>query len=285
MIDKRIIIVFFLSCLTSFSSLYGQFEEIKQIDSSILETQELKFEVLELKREVNQLNNKIGSYKNEIKGLKREVGSLSTQSHKSKEEYDRLENYAKQLLGKNDSLAQVKNALLRANFELLDSKESVEIAAIALQEVLSNERRKAKKNISNFQVSYSDACTNITHQTNKGLVLLDDINQHKLKWIEDLNLMVNTCFAMPNDVAMTRVKVFFYLYRESDFQRVAPVESSVPIVLKPVSESIEENALVYYEGNTTITLPEPMGRSLNSNFFYEVEFQENIIADGTFRID
>jgi len=268
------------------SDIYGQEtnREIVESDSIIVANQDLKIEILQLKQKVNKLNGTIGELRGDITNLTSKVGSLSTQKQKTEEEYVELERYANQILQANDSLSLVSGELKRANSQITESKQSVEVAANALRSVLENERRKLVSRTNSFKRNYPKTCTEITHSTKRGMVILDDINTHKLSWIDDFNVVVNTCFALPREEAVNNIKVYFSLYAQPDNAPKETMESGVPIVLIP-NTSNSDDAVVYYEGSLTISLPTKKRKELKSRFNYEVEYQEEVIAAGKFKLD
>lgn len=279
--------VFITSILITFSFVTSQaqlLDKVEVSDSVINTTQDMKLEIMQLKRKVSTLQSKIWTLNKDIDGLTSEVSTLSIQKDKTEEEYDALEKYANEILNANDSLTTTTKELQRTNTQINQSKASVEIAANALREVLENERRKLVDRTASFKNNYARACTDVTHKTKRGVVLLDDTNTHKLSWVDDFNLIVNTCFAMPKENASNNVKVYFNLYKAEDKNRDKPLESSVPIVLTPNIQA-SDNALIYYDGEITIALPTNNRRALKTKFIYEVEYQEEVIASGTFKLD
>lgn len=259
-------------------------DKVAKSDSVITNTQDMKLEIMQLRRKVKKLQGTIYTLNKDIKGMATQLNNLSTQKEKTEEEYAALEQYATQILKANDSLTLATSELKQTNEQISQSKGSVEVAANALREVLENERRKLVNRTESFKSNYAKACTDITHETKRGVVLLDNINTHKLSWINDFNLIVNTCFAMPKEEASNNVKVYFNLYREGDSNRQEPVESSVPIVLTPNKEA-SDNALIYYDGELIVALPTNDKKALKTTFLYEVEYQEEVIASGKFRLD
>lgn len=258
--------------------------DIVESDSIIVANQDLKIEILQLKQKVYKLNGTIKDLRGDITDLTSKVGNLSTQNQKTEAEYAELERYANEILQANDSLSLVSGELKRANSQITESKQSVEVAANALRSVLENERRKLVNRTNSFKRNYPKTCTELTHSTKRGMVILDDINTHKLSWIDDFSVVVNTCFALPREEAVNNIKVYFSLYSQPNDAPKETMESGVPIILIP-NTSNSDDAVVYYEGSLTISLPTKKRKELKARFNYEVEYQEEVIAAGKFKLD
>ncbi len=259
---------------------------IEERDSTIMVNSELKIEILELRNRVAFLESKIKSLRGNVYGLTSKVKVLQDQEQKTKEEYDELEKYAREILASNDSIRHSNKELLVLNTQLSKSKESIEVAATALQTVLDKEREKMEAQAKSFKKNYASGCTDVTHKGKQGIVILDEENLHKISWIKDLNLQVNTCYALPREEASTNVKVYFYLYRADDTERKQPIENSVPIILTP-NLVVSDEAVIYYEGTLDLMLPTKRKeqQELRTAFIYEVEYKEEIVAYGKFKLD
>lgn len=283
---KKLLLLTFCVFLGGAQWAYGQDleEELLATDAIILNSGKMKVEVLELKEEAGQLKQKIWRLQSNIKGMKEEMKSLRNSKERGEMAYLEMEDLAKRILFSNDSLRIANADLAALNSEIRSEKESVELAATALRDVLDKERERNSSRTESFKKNIAHGCTEITHNTKKGRVILDLENTHKLSWIENFTLMVNTCYAVPREEAENSVKVFFYLYREDDVARAFPLESAVPIVLSPSAER-SDNSVVYYEGNLAFALPSSQRKKLKTHFIFEVEYQEDVIAEGEFRLD
>jgi len=259
---------------------------IEERDSTIMINSGLKIEILELRNRVAFLESKIKSLRGNVYGLTGKIRNLQDLEQKTKEEYKTLEMYAREILASNDSIRQNNKELIVLNTQLSRSKESIEVAANVLQTVLDKEREKMEAQTISFKKNYASGCTDVTHQGRQGTIILDEQNIHKISWIKDLNLQVSTCYALPREEASTNVKVYFYLYREDDPERKQPIENSVPIILTP-NLVVSDEAVIYYEGTLDVMLPtkKKEQRSLRTSFIYEVEYKEEIVAYGKFKLD
>lgn len=259
-------------------------EELLATDAIILNSGKMKVEVVQLKEEIGKLKQKIWRLQGSIKGMKTEMKELRDAKERGELAYEEMENLAKRILFSNDSLRIANADLASLNAQITSEKETVELAATALRDVLDKERERNNSRTESFKKNIAHGCTEVTHDTRKGKVLLDMENTHKLSWIENFTLNVNTCYAVPRELAENSVKVFFYLYREDDIARAFPLESAVPIVLSPSAE-LSDDAVVYYEGTLAFALPSSQRKKLKTHFIYEVEYQEEVIAQGEFKLD
>ncbi len=275
--------MFLVLCLFFKANAQTEELEIAKSDSLITSSYEMKMEILKLRNKVGFLQRKIRQMQNNVSTLTDTVRILQMAKEKNKEEFEAMERYAISILQKNDSINVANDELITINSKLSDSKESIQIAASALQQILDRERQINQGRIISLMRNYSDACTMVTHQTKKGTVNLDDTNLHKLSWIKDMNLNISTCFALPREDAENNVKVYLNLYQNAGIEN-NPLESNVPIVLTPNRE-VSDEIMVYYDGNIDIVLPQDQRKELKTSFVFEVEYQEEVIASGKFRLD
>jgi|GEM_PF-1782150 len=272
-----------------FFSVKNGFAQIDQLDvfkrdSIINNSYELKLEILKLKEKVSGLEGQIRSMRSNISELTGKVKVLKGETDKTKDDYRLMEQYAMQILAQNDSLNMTNDNLLTLNSQLTDSKESIEIAANALTAVLKNERSQYNEQINSLMKSISVGCTDVRHLTRKGEVVLDESNTHKLTWIDDFNVTINTCYALPVSKAGNNMRVYFSLYRKNDTHKSEPLESNIPIVLLPNTD-VSDDIVIYYDGSATVSLPSDKKKDLKTSYLYEVEYEEAIIAYGTFKLD
>jgi archaellum component FlaC len=276
------ILVFICALLLTYPA--AQAQSVRTADSIVLANSNLKMEVLYLKKRVNTLETKVKSLEGNLSTLTRQINTLTGQKKKTAQEFKRLEDMARSLLDQNDSLNVSNRELAEANSRIKNSKESVEVAARALRDVLQNERDRTKLLTESFKKNFARGCTNLTHVGRQGIVKLDEENVHKLSWIDNFTLTANTCFALPREEATNNVKVYFSLYRQDDLNRNAPIESNVPIILTP-NLNASDDTVVYYEGTLTVALPAESRRALKTSFVYEVVYLEQAIAVGKFKLD
>jgi len=259
------------------------YREIAHADSIINSSQALKLEVVKLKERVASLQKKVKKLEGNVTGLSSKVKELTLQNEKTDLAYLELEKYASQLLEANDTLARNNDELLMMNGSLKKSKESLEVAANAYRELFENEKKKLEDITTSFQKKYAKGCSGISHRTNRGVVELDEENKHKISWIDDMKLQVRACYAIPREKASNNVKVYFYLYRQDDTLRLHPLENSVPVVLTPNLE-LSDSVVIYYDGSCNIIL-QGNKKSLKTGFVYELEYEENVISNGKFKLD
>lgn len=257
--------------------------EIALTDSIINSSQTLKLEVVKLKERVASLQNRVKKLETNVTGLSTKVKELTVQKEKTDFAYSELEMYASQLLEANDTLTRNNDELLMMNGTLKKSKESLEVAANAYRELFENEKKKLEDITTSFQKKYARGCSGVSHRTNKGVVELDEENTHKISWIDDMKLNVRACYAIPREKASNNVKVYFYLYRQDDTLKLHPLENSVPVVLTPNLE-LSDNVVIYYDGSCNIILQGDK-KSLKTGFVYELEYEENVISNGKFKLD
>jgi len=288
---KNFFIYLGIFCLMSYCfqhGLIGQTDRkiVEERDSAIIVNTDLKMEILELKKKVAFLQGRISKLRGNVNGLTKNVKQLTAQEQKTKGEYEALEKYAREIIAANDTIKQTNTELLLVNNRIKKSKESFEVAANALEEVLDNEREKMIAQTNSFKRNYASGCTDVTHQGKQGTIVLDEYNTHKISWIHDLNLRVSTCYALPRAEASTNVKMYFYLYRLDDIERKQPLENSIPIILTP-NLVVSDESIIYYEGSLDVLLPtgKKAQRNLRTSFIYEVEYQEEIVANGRFKLD
>ncbi len=259
-------------------------EEVIKNDSVITNSYELKLEILKLRNKVVKLESQIRSMRSNISSLTGKVQVLKDEKDKTQDEYRLMEEYAISILNQNDSLKTTNEDLIALNSQLTNSKESIEVAANALTAVLKNERNKYDQQINSFMKSVSVGCTDVRHQTKKGEVLLDETNTHKLSWIDNFNVTINTCYALPVEKAGNNMRVYFSLYRKNDLSKSEPLESNIPIVLLPNTE-VSDEIVIFYDGSATVSLLSEKKKDLKTSYLYEVEYEEEIIAYGTFKLD
>lgn len=279
------ILLIIISCIThQLTNAQISQNQILESDSVITSSYELKLEILKLRKKVGSLEGQIRKMKGNINGLTDKVQDLKYKNEKSADEYKQMEEYAMRILEQNDSMNMANRDLIAINLELEDSKESIEIAASALSDVLKKERNNFTMKMASFKKNISKGCTDISHSTRKGMVSLDEENVHKLSWVDDLSLTVNTCYALPREEASNNVKVYFSLYRKDDSSQNYPLESNIPIILTP-DRDVSDEAVIFYNGTLDLALPKKNKSMLKTSFVYQVEFEEEIIASGGFRLD
>ena len=272
-----------LLCLGFFILTYAQPQKsVKEADSIINVNSALKMEVLTLKRKVVQLESRVNNLEGQVNNLSGQVNSLRKTNNKTQKEYKELELMAKTILAKNDSLNQANDELENMNQRIKQSKENVQIAAKALEQVLDNEGQKTALITNSFKKNFVRGCTNVTHNSKRGNVVLDEQNVHKLAWIDDFKVNINTCFALPKAEATPNVKV--YLTVEKISGKTQLLESNKPILLTP-NMTVSDESVTYYEGNIIVALPQNSRRELKSTFKYHIDYLEEEIASGSFRLE
>lgn len=279
--------LFFMGLLLCSNNSYAQQDKdqkVSESDSVINLNSELKIEILHLRRKVARLQSRVSSLEGQVSSLTGRVNTLARQKRKTEKQYREMEAMAKKILFKNDSLTVANHELEQTRLRVTRSKESVEIAARALQQVLENEREKSSAIMTSFKKNFARGCTNITHLSKRGVVKLDEENVHKLAWIDNFTLTVNTCYALPKAEATNNVKVYFNLYRQDDIEKRFPLENNRSMILTP-NLTVSDESVVYYEGSLTVALPASSRRYLRTRFFYEVQYLEESIASGRFRLE
>lgn len=259
-------------------------QKVGEVDTYINDNGDLKMEVLRLRKKVRSLESKIKFLETDLNTASNKVQSLSSTKNKTEEQYKELERQAKSILATNDSINRVNQELMSLNAHILKSKENVEIAANALAEVLENERTQNRIKIDRLKKNLAQGCSDITHDTKRGTVVLDEENVHKLSWIDNFLLNLNTCYALPREEASNNIRVYFNLYRQDETGRKVPLENRVPVILTPNNE-LSDEAIILYEGDLQVALPGNSRSELRTRFIYEVEYQEEIIANGAFKLE
>ncbi len=259
-------------------------DELLATDEIILNSGKVKLEVIELKEEIGKLKHRIWRLQSNIKGMKTEMQDIRKAKERGETAYAEMEALANKILFSNDSLRIANADLAALNSQIQSEKETVELAATALRDVLGKERQRNEARTESFKKNIAHGCTEVTHNTRKGTVVLDTENTHRLSWIENFTLMVHTCYAVPREEAGNNVKVFFYLYRKDDAARAFPLESAVPIILSP-NATQSDDAIIYYEGNLAFALPSAERKKLKTHFVYEIEYQEEVVSQGEFKLD